>query len=431
MKIKKYCLLLTLFVLTITHSIAQIKVITPLKIGETLRDIEISNVINYPSKKFKFSDLRGKLLILDFWGVHCSSCIREMPKIMALQKEFGSRIQFILVTSDSRSEVNRLHQSSPVFRNIDLPIIFSDTILSRMFPYSAYGLHVWIDTIGRVRLKTDGDSYTENDIRNFLDGKKVALIERADTINFNRNAPLWLEGNGRQLKYFEYYSFITKNIPGYASCAGNLIIDSISGKIIGLHFINMPIVDLFIEAYSEWGRIKWDKLTLQVSDSSKYLKPSDLFRQYEWFRENTFSYELKLPPSKSKEVFSIMRQDLQRYFGLSGKIEKLQQNCWLLRIKKNQQKIICDSNEQSNDKKDLQFDNIKPTEFAKRLSSFMGIPVFDETNSKGTIHLSIPVSKSFSDLNIALGKYGFELVKTSRLIAVFELKELTDSLTTM
>ena len=427
MKNKKYCLLLTLFILTITHSIAQIKVITPLKIGETLPDFDISNVINYPSKKFKFSDIRGKLLILDFWGVHCSSCIREMPKIMALQKAFNSRVQFFLVTSDSRSEVNHLHQSSPMFRNIDLPIIFNDTILSRMFPYTSYGLHVWIDTIGKVRLKTDGDSYTGNDIQNFLDGKKVELIARTDTINFNRNVPLWLEGNGRQLKYFQYYSFITENIPGYASCAGNLIIDSVSGKIIGVHFINMAIVDLFAKAYSEWGKIKWDKFTLEVGDSSKYLKPSDLSRQYEWFRENTFSYEVKLPPSKSEEVFSFMRRDLQRYFGLIGKIENLHQNCWLLRIKKNQQKIICDSNELSNDKRDLQFDNIKSSEFANRLSAFVGITVFDETNYNGTIHLSISATKSFSELNIALDKYGLELVKASSLIRVFKLKELTDS----
>ncbi len=429
MKIQKYCLVLTLFVLTNTHSFAQIKAIRPLQIGEVLPDIEIKNVINYPVEDFKFSDLRGKLLILDFWGVHCSSCISEMPKIMALQKAFDSRVQFILVTSDSRSEVNHLHQSSPMFKSIDLPSIFGDTILSRMFPYTSYGLHVWIDTIGKVRLKTDGDSYTANDIQNFLNGEKVKLIERADTINFNRNAPLWLEGNGRQLKYFEYYSLITKNIPGYASCAGNLILDSISGKIIGVHFINMAIGDLFTEAYSEWGKIKWNKFTLEVRDSSKYLQPSDLSGQYEWFRANTFSYDLKLPVSRSKEVFAFMRQDLQRYFGLTGKIEKLRQNCWLLRLKNNPQKIKCDSNELSDNQNDLysiSFNNIESNEFTNRLSLLVGTPIFDETNYKGMIHLSIPASKSFSDLNMALEKYGFELVKASRLINVFKLKELID-----
>jgi thiol-disulfide isomerase/thioredoxin len=41
--------------------------------------------------KFKISDKRGKVLLLNIWGTWCGPCIKEMPHLIALQNEYGER----------------------------------------------------------------------------------------------------------------------------------------------------------------------------------------------------------------------------------------------------------------------------------------------------------------------------------------------------
>ena len=55
--------------------------IKPLKIGDKVPDIEFKNIINYKSKTARLSDFKGKLVILDFWGTWCTSCIAAFPKM--------------------------------------------------------------------------------------------------------------------------------------------------------------------------------------------------------------------------------------------------------------------------------------------------------------------------------------------------------------
>lgn len=42
-------------------------------------------------KAFQLSSLRGKVVVLKFWGSWCSDCIREMPKAKELYDKYKSR----------------------------------------------------------------------------------------------------------------------------------------------------------------------------------------------------------------------------------------------------------------------------------------------------------------------------------------------------
>ena len=45
-------------------------------------------------------DLRGKIVILNFWTSWCEPCIIEMPSLSRLQKEMGSKVTVLAVSTD-------------------------------------------------------------------------------------------------------------------------------------------------------------------------------------------------------------------------------------------------------------------------------------------------------------------------------------------
>src|SRR5688572_16330018 len=76
-------------------------------INDTLPDMVFLNVLNFGSGNLRFSELRGKLIILDFWNHHCKPCVEAFPEIDSLQKKLSDRVQFILVNRESKDSTLR------------------------------------------------------------------------------------------------------------------------------------------------------------------------------------------------------------------------------------------------------------------------------------------------------------------------------------
>lgn len=49
-------------------------------------------------KKFSTGDLRGKVVLVNFWATSCTTCVREMPKMVETYRRFhGSGLDFVAV----------------------------------------------------------------------------------------------------------------------------------------------------------------------------------------------------------------------------------------------------------------------------------------------------------------------------------------------
>ena len=68
-------------------------------VGKTVPDINSMNT--YTGKKFDLSSLRGKYVVLDFWGTWCGPCISGMPKMKEYLDAYQSKLEIVGVASES------------------------------------------------------------------------------------------------------------------------------------------------------------------------------------------------------------------------------------------------------------------------------------------------------------------------------------------
>lgn len=68
-----------------------------------LEEVEIQNFLG---EKFALSNLKGKVVVLNFWATWCPPCVQEMPMFDNLFKAYeGKNVEFILATDEPNSKV--------------------------------------------------------------------------------------------------------------------------------------------------------------------------------------------------------------------------------------------------------------------------------------------------------------------------------------
>src|SRR5262249_59298155 len=68
-------------------------------------DFDLENVAG---GKTKSADLKGKVLIVDFWATWCEPCIAEIPKFNKMADEFkGKNVEIVGITVESAHDTIR------------------------------------------------------------------------------------------------------------------------------------------------------------------------------------------------------------------------------------------------------------------------------------------------------------------------------------
>lgn len=136
-------------------------------------------------------DLRGKVVILDFWTYGCINCLHVAEELKILEKQFGSRLVVIGVHSPKfdnernletlRHMVVRLDRRHPVINDVDKLLMFG------------YGARAWptlvlIDPLGGVVGRVAGEGHTRLLTREI----QQLLVRYVDVVD-SKSLPLELE----------------------------------------------------------------------------------------------------------------------------------------------------------------------------------------------------------------------------------------------
>jgi thiol-disulfide isomerase/thioredoxin len=133
-------------------------------------------------KSISSADLRGKVVLVNFWATWCPPCRAEIPDLVALQAKYGDRLQIIGVSQDEGSiEVVRRFAAA---QHMNYPIVMMSPDLEKAFPgISALPTSFVLDREGRIVQRHVGmlnAIVTEQETRALAGLPVSASIEQVD-----------------------------------------------------------------------------------------------------------------------------------------------------------------------------------------------------------------------------------------------------------
>lgn len=429
------------------------------EVGKPMPDLPLGNVINNYTGKTRFSDFKGKLVILDFWDVHCSACVAGFPKMSKLQEKFKDQIQILLVnTVNTSKEID----NKPGLRSkipANLPSIEGATHIEEIFPrWGEIGYHVWIDKNGIVRQRGSGYLVTyEQKIIDILDGKPIEFITDKYTRAYTdlyQKAPLYTIA--RETKaVVKYSSFLTgyNDLLSYAAYQT----ESIDSNSLTLRrsYINQDAFELYYNAIKTRPDIKIAQNHLinypydirglagvTFTLPARAERFTDVFFSPEewtdaWYRQHRFCYEQICPLSLLEDKRSeFMLQDLNRFFreqyGIEGHIERKKMNCYVL-IKASSDNLLQGTRQQ------LPLRNVAGLKQYSTLSlvsvlryytvdifkADVRAPFYDQTGITGPVQIALPkYIANMEQLKIALKPYGLDIIQQERICSILEIRDI-------
>jgi|SRR5579884_1634383 len=163
---RKTCLLLSLVAglvacnqqsASLPHTTRQI---APGEVGSMLPDFSVKDLQGRPILS---SDLRGKVLLVDFWATWCQPCKKEMPGYQKLLDQYGSRGLVVIgfKFNNMRDAEDPIQFAKSI--GVHYPLIVSTDALEQKFG-GIEGLPTTMlyDRKGVLRMKVIGFEYTNN-----------------------------------------------------------------------------------------------------------------------------------------------------------------------------------------------------------------------------------------------------------------------------
>ncbi len=307
----------------VTPAISSTPAIRPLTIGDTLPDITLTGLVNYKDTVIRLKDLKGKMLLFDFWETSCASCLLSLPTLDSLQKQYPDALQVITVTSiTDKDRTLKVFNQRKFLNGIQLPIVIEDTLLRQLFPHTFISHVVWVDTNQVITAFTGSEYLKPTYLQQMQEHRTSHWIMKYD-LPFDKKQPLTYYTGNQPVQPITDNTLFTARLPGLAEQYG-FYTDSttrqkrfyvINANILRMYYICMPDINLRFTLYPQHRQ-------LEVSDTSLYL-PTKIVNRAEWDQQHSFSYQSTWPMDTDPAV--ILRQfklDIDKHFGLYGRIEK-------------------------------------------------------------------------------------------------------------
>jgi peroxiredoxin len=110
-------------------------------------------------KDIALKDLRGKIVLLDFWGTWCPPCVASVPSLRDLHKRFAKESSFVMIGIGDDSNEEKWRDFTGRNQMDWIQYLDRDRHVVRAFDVHTFPTYVLIDAEGVVRFRSVGTSW--------------------------------------------------------------------------------------------------------------------------------------------------------------------------------------------------------------------------------------------------------------------------------
>ena len=301
-------LLTVAFVIILTNSVfAQtfMAQTNPPMLGKVCPDFSMSVIgANGVEKPLNLSELRGKVVILEFWATYCAPCIPYIKHFEKLQFQFGDAIKVIEISEENRDKVDAFILKKG-YKNVSFAMDWGRK-LNDMFYHHFIPHTVVIDQDGVVLAFTSPDEIDQEVIGKLINREPVTFTMKheyqessynsSSNVLQNYDQPIIVNKPKNQSYKIEFSNYKE----GYAT-------EFVKESSSEYKFVNCPLSLMYQILYDQ----KTSRVILDVNEPAKY----------SFENQNSYCLDLSVPDFIGKSVQDIALQQLEGLFPLKSKIE--------------------------------------------------------------------------------------------------------------
>ncbi|MCZ2396262.1 MAG: TlpA family protein disulfide reductase [Chitinophagales bacterium] len=428
---KKFCreiFSLAFLVLLFLQTSAQEKA---LKIGDAIPEkvwMMPLSIANAPQKTMELDKDRDKLILLDFWATWCGSCLKNFPKMEALEKQFEGKLKVLPVTGEDLATLNKFFASKNGQRFKNLISVAGDPFLSKIFPHYAIPFIVWIKD-GKVLNTTDASQVTADNIQEILQGKKSSV---ETVLQIGRNRPLMLaeQFDLEKKTTLVNYALLSKGrikaiAPGSGFHRNN------DGVVYGRQWTNISLMNIYrgiaYELFEKENTPFSEKRLVNVVKNPEAIDFT-ITHEDDPVDDRLYNFEFIVPQNKADQLYPNMLKALNEFSGYSALIEKQRTKCLVM-------KKTGDSDDLKTKGGTVVSNVVKTTVILRNAplehlivylnvnNQFTDLNVIDETGYTDNVDLNLGTVKDLAELKKALQKYGLTLIEEERDLSMLVVRD--------
>jgi thiol-disulfide isomerase/thioredoxin/outer membrane protein assembly factor BamD (BamD/ComL family) len=128
-------------------------------------------------------ELRGKIVVLDFWGTWCPPCVASVPAMRGLHKKYSKDPAFVLIGIDTRDDEETLRAFTAENKMTWRQYRDQDNQVSLSFSIRAFPTYVVIDPEGILRYRGTGATSRQEAALDDAIRKQLKLLTRPPGAN--------------------------------------------------------------------------------------------------------------------------------------------------------------------------------------------------------------------------------------------------------
>jgi uncharacterized protein (TIGR03435 family) len=146
------------------------------KVGELAPEIDLEKVVSPPSVSVPtLASLRGKVVVLEFWGVWCGHCVENIPHLNKLADKFGARgVEFLSISDDREKVVREFLEKTKINGTV---AVDADSSAIKRYGVIGFPRMFIIGRDGKILADTHPALINEDTMEDALAGRPLRLKE--------------------------------------------------------------------------------------------------------------------------------------------------------------------------------------------------------------------------------------------------------------